>query len=84
MLNDCILLGKCFVMKLIESLNKRFTNLSIFNATTFYSRSHYYKEMDDRDSQTKRWLKCLCEKFSVGGWLIVLTTKCLSEMDEFV
>ena len=39
--------------------------------------------MDDRDSQTKKWLKYLCEEFSVGDSLIVDTTKCLGEMDGF-
>lgn len=52
-LDDCILLGKCFVMKAIESIDRRFTDLPIFNATKFFSPHHYYEEMDDRDSNKK-------------------------------
>jgi hypothetical protein len=51
---------------------------------SFFSPRHYYEEMDDRDSQTKIWLKCLCEKFNVGDSPIVDTAKCLGEMDEFI
>ena len=83
-LDDCILLGKCFVIKVIESLDRRFTDLPIFNAAKFFSPRHYYEEVNDRDSQTKRWLQCLCEKFSIGESPIVDTTKCLDEMDEFI
>lgn len=82
-LDDCILLGKSFVMKVIDSLNMRFTDLPIFNATKFFSPRHYYEEMDDRDAQTRRWLTCLCEKFGVGNSPIVDVARCLGEMDEF-
>jgi len=83
-LDDCITLGKDFVMKVIDSLNARFTDLPIFNAAKFFSPRNYYEDMDDRDSQTRRWLTCLCEKFSVGGLLFVDNIKCMGEMDEFI
>jgi hypothetical protein len=36
-LDDCVLLGKHFVMKVIESLDRRFTYLPIFNVAKFSS-----------------------------------------------
>ena len=36
-LDDCFLLGNFFVMKVIDSLNARFTDLPIFNAAKFFS-----------------------------------------------
>ena len=83
-LDDCIMFGKSFVMKVIDSLNARFTDLPIFNAAKLFSPRNYYEDMDDRDSQTRRWLTCLCEKFSVGNSPIVDSARCLGEMDEFV
>ena len=38
--------------------------------------------MDDKFSQMKRWLKCLCEKFSVEDSPIVDIAKCLDEINE--
>ena len=83
-LDDCIMLGKCFVMKVIDSLNARFTDLPIFNATKFFSPCNYYEDMDDRDSQTKIWLACLCQKFSVGDSPMVDSARCFGEMNEFI
>ena len=34
--------------------------------------------------QTKKWLKYLCENFSVGDTHILDTDKCFIEMDEFM
>ena len=82
-LDDCILLGIFFVMKAIDTLNARFTNLPIFNAAKFFSPRNYYEDMDDMDTQTRRWLACLCEKFSVGDSPTVDTVRCFGEMDEF-
>ena len=82
-LDDCIMLGKSFVMKVIDFLNARFTDLPIFNAAKFFSPCNYYEDMDDRDSQTRRWLERLCKKFSVGDSPIVDNVKCFGEMDEF-
>ena len=58
--------------------------MPIFNAAKFFSPRHYYEEVNDRDSQTKRWLQCLCEKFIIGESPIVDIAKCLGEMDEFI
>jgi hypothetical protein len=77
-------LGKCFVVKVIESLDRRFIDLHVFNVAKFFTPQHYYEEVNDRDSQTKIWLKCLCEKFNVGESPIVDTARCLGEMDEFI
>ena len=82
-LYDYVLLGIFFVMKVIDSLNARFTDLPIFNVANFFSPRNYYEDMDDRDSQTQRWLTCLCEKFSVGDSPIVDSVKCFGEIDEF-
>lgn len=83
-LDDCIMLGKGFVMKVIDYLNARFTNLPIFNVYKFFSPCNFYEDMNDRDSQTRIWLTCLCEKFSVGGLLVVDNIKCMVEMDKFI
>ena len=52
-------------MKVIDSLNARFTDLPIFNAAKLSTPCNYYEDMDDRDSQTRRWLTYLFEKFRV-------------------
>ncbi|KAH9295072.1 hypothetical protein KI387_038660 [Taxus chinensis] len=83
-LDDCIELGKSFIVKVIDSLDTRFTDLPIFNAAKFFSPRNYYEETEDRDHQTKRWLTSLCDKFSVGNSPIVDSVKCLGEMDEFI
>lgn len=36
------------------------------------------------ETQTKKWLECLCEKFNVGDSPIVDTAKCMSKIDEFI
>ena len=83
-LDDCFLLGKCLVVKVIESLDRRFTYLLVFNATKFFSSQYYYEEVNDRYCQTKRWLKCSCKKVGVGESPIVDTTRRLGEMDQFI
>lgn len=57
-LDDCILLGKSFVMKMFDSLNMMFKNLPIFNVAKFFSCWHYFEEIDDRDAQTRILLTC--------------------------
>ena len=71
-------------MKVINFLNARFIDLPIFNAAKFFSPCNYYEDMDDRESQTRRWIACLCEKFNFGDSYIADSVRCLSEMDEFI
>ena len=78
LLYDCPFLGKCFIVKVIKSLDRRFIDLHVFNVDKFCTFQHYYEEVNDIDYPTKRQLKYLCEK------TIVDTTRCLGEMNEFI
>jgi len=51
-LDDNILLGKCFIRKVIEYLDRRFTNLHVLNFVEFFSHWHYY-EVNYKDSYNK-------------------------------
>jgi hypothetical protein len=82
-LDDCVLLGKRFLMNVIDTLDIRFIDLTIFDVSMFFIHFRYYEDMDGRDSQTRIWLICLCEKFSLGDSPIVDTNICLGQMDTF-
>lgn len=83
-LDDCFLFRKCLVVKVIESLDRRFTYILVFNANKISSSKYYYEKVNDIYCQTKRWLKRSCKIFGVGESPIVGTAKCLGEMDEFI
>jgi len=44
---DCILLGKCFIVKVIKSLDRRFIDLHVFNVAKFFTSQHYYEEVNN-------------------------------------
>ena len=73
-----------FCLKVIEYIDRRFRDLLIINAVKFFSPRHYYEEVNDRDSQTKRSLQCSYEKISIGESPIVDTAKCLGEMAKLI
>jgi hypothetical protein len=82
-MNDCVHLGKVFVQKLIDCLNDRFTDLTVFNAAKLFSPRSYFEEENERDFETKRWLRRLCEKIDIGDSPIIDTEKCEGEMESF-
>ena len=53
LLDDCILLGKCFIVKVIKYLDRRFIDLHVFNVASFFTSQHYYEEVNHIDFQTK-------------------------------
>ena len=52
-MNDCVHLGKVFVQKLIDCLNDRFTDLTVFNAAKLFIPRSYFEEENERDFETQ-------------------------------
>jgi len=80
-LEACIMLGRQYVQKIIDSLNDRFPDLSIFNAARLFSPKHYPVDELDRGTLTEQWLNRLVTHFR---WSDDLVNQCNAELLEFV
>ncbi len=56
-LQQCILLGASYVQRIVRALNDRFRDLSVFNATKFFSSHNYPSDDNDRFTNTELWLE---------------------------
>ena len=58
-LESCIKLSQNYVQNVIDGLNARFPDLSLFNAAKLFSPCHYADDDVIRDSKAKTWLGIL-------------------------
>ena len=52
-MEDSIHLGKAFIQKLVDCLNDRFIYLHVFNVAKRFSTHCYFKEENERGSETR-------------------------------
>jgi hypothetical protein len=80
-LEQCMMLGAQYVQKIIDSLNDRFLDLSIFNAARLFSPKHYPLDDLDMGQMIETWLARLVLHFQWGPEPV---DQCNVELLEFV
>ena len=68
---ECKLIATEYVQKIIDTLNKQFLDLPIFDATKLFSLKYYHAYEEDMTITIDVWLERLMEKF-VPSEIIVM------------
>jgi hypothetical protein len=63
-LKQCILLGALYVQRVVHTLNDRFPNLLVFNATKLFSPRNNPSDDNDQITNTKLWLERILLSFN--------------------
>ncbi|KAH7331559.1 hypothetical protein KP509_20G040300 [Ceratopteris richardii] len=82
-LDECISMAKVYVTNILESLNKRFEDISVYNAFKLFSPSSYPVDEYDREKMTQEWLSRINNRLNIDSRMIDIR-KCMSEREDFV
>ncbi|KAH7434142.1 hypothetical protein KP509_06G002200 [Ceratopteris richardii] len=72
-LEECICMAKIYVKNILESLDRRFEDLSIYNAFKIFSPS----------SMTHEWINRIINRLNINTHMIDIR-KCMNEREDFV
>ncbi|MCO5547301.1 hypothetical protein L7F22_000749, partial [Adiantum nelumboides] len=82
-LEECISMARSYVQNILDGLNRRFEDLSIFNAFKIFCPSCYPVNAIDREKKTQEWLERLLNRLNVDSTTVDIR-RCTSEREDFV
>jgi hypothetical protein len=75
------MMGAMYVQAVVDSLNERFPDLPVFNASKLFSPKYYPSDEEIRITMSEQWLERLIVKF---GLTVVESDASRAELLEFV
>ncbi|KAH7424145.1 hypothetical protein KP509_12G092200 [Ceratopteris richardii] len=82
-LDECISMAKVYVTNILDSLNKHFEDISVYNAFKVFSPSSYLPDVYDREKMTLEWLNRVINRLNVDSRMVDIR-KCINEREDFV
>ncbi|KAH7281728.1 hypothetical protein KP509_36G060800 [Ceratopteris richardii] len=82
-LEECICMANIYVKNILESLDRRFEDLSIYNTFKIFSPSSYPSNIADRERMTHEWLNRIINRLNIDTHMIDIC-KCMNEREDFV
>ncbi|KAH7421425.1 hypothetical protein KP509_13G056600 [Ceratopteris richardii] len=82
-LDECISMAKVYVTNILDSLNKHFEDISVYNAFKVFSPSSYPPDAYDREKMTLEWLNRVINRLNVDSRMVDIR-KCINEREDFV
>ncbi|KAH7426346.1 hypothetical protein KP509_11G097500 [Ceratopteris richardii] len=82
-LQECIFMAKIYVKNNLDALDRRFEDLSMYNAFKIFSPSSYPSNIVDRERMTYEWLSRIINRLNVDSHMIDIH-KCMNEREDFV
>ncbi|KAH7437452.1 hypothetical protein KP509_05G072900 [Ceratopteris richardii] len=82
-LQECIFMAKIYVKNILDALDRRFEDLSMYNAFKIFSPSSYPSNIVDRERMTYEWRSRIINPLNVDSHMIDIH-KCMNEREDFV
>ncbi|KAH7424117.1 hypothetical protein KP509_12G090700 [Ceratopteris richardii] len=79
----CVCMGKIYVQNILNALNQRYEDISVFNALKIFSPSSYPVDANERDKKTQEWLAKVIERINVDSFVIDMR-RCMNEREDFI
>ncbi|KAH7277645.1 hypothetical protein KP509_39G060800 [Ceratopteris richardii] len=80
---ECVCMGKIYVQNILNALNQRYEDISVFNALKIFSPSSYPVDANERDKKTQEWLAKVIERINVDSSVIDMR-RCMNEREDFI
>ncbi|KAH7428994.1 hypothetical protein KP509_09G026200 [Ceratopteris richardii] len=80
---ECVCMGKIYVQNILNTLTRRFEDISVFNALKIFSPSSYLVDANERDKKTQEWLAKVIERINIDSSVIDMR-RCMNEREDFI
>ncbi|KAH7428981.1 hypothetical protein KP509_09G025500 [Ceratopteris richardii] len=80
---ECVCMEKIYVQNILNTLTRRFEDISVFNALKIFSPSSYPVDANERDKKTQEWLAKVIERINIDSSVIDMR-RCMNEREDFI